>query len=131
MTASAQIDRDYRPLRPTLRSRLGGTMRWEYRTESETDMAPNTRVVTMPTPRARQVGKQLVSNPECTEEINLYDRLMNPQPKPADIALGQAICLNCPSRTACLDLATESRVSTGMYGGKLIQRTDVAGRSRP
>jgi hypothetical protein len=123
MTASAQIDRDYRPLRPTLRAGIGGTTRWTYRPESETDMAPQTRVVTMPTSRAREVGNQLVEHPECTDYVDLYDRLTESKPKPADIAMGQAICGDCPGKTTCLALASEFRVSTGMYGGVLIQRT--------
>lgn len=84
-------------------------------------MAPRTTVTTLPTAQASKLAEQLPTNPECSNETALYDRLTESKPKPADVQLGASICGACPGASTCLSYALESRVSTGMFGGVLIQ----------
>jgi WhiB family redox-sensing transcriptional regulator len=50
--------------------------------------------------------------------------------RPDDVALAQALCGECPLRTACLAGALERREPWGVWGGELFERGSVVARKR-
>ncbi len=50
--------------------------------------------------------------------------------RPDEVALAQALCGECPLRTACLAGALERREPWGVWGGELFERGSVVARKR-
>lgn len=50
---------------------------------------------------------------------------------PADLEVAKALCVSCPVRKACLDMALEQREPWGVWGGELFEAGKVIERKRP
>lgn len=50
---------------------------------------------------------------------------------PRDLEQAKALCLDCPVRTRCLELALANAEPWGVWGGEILEQGVVIARKRP
>lgn len=75
-------------------------------------------------------GAQAPERTDASTPCRSYDPELWFAERPAEAALAQALCGDCPIRAACLAGALERREPWGVWGGELFERGSVVARKR-
>jgi WhiB family redox-sensing transcriptional regulator len=76
------------------------------------------------------LGAQAPERTDASTPCRSYDPELWFAERPDEVALAQALCGDCPLRTACLAGALERREPWGVWGGELFERGSVVARKR-